>query len=412
MERLRSLRKYLLALALSLCSLLSLTLLASQVEQHLFRARAELLASQLQSLELRKTSWQDAQNQFRGWGANREFDEHCDSHKCSLKITLNEFVFDHITQRNLFEKLDNYFRWRLNLSYSQGPFARAEFWLLRLYMRVGGRPARVVANIGMRDEVVWSKGISVWIETFAHPAYWSGNQPLEFSLFAAAHSVARFDYHVDPRKIDSQLKLHPNYEIGRPGGCEVCVYGWVKFTPYAKREDVHRLMELNFACLSRWHPCVSQGDIMPAAWAEYVADRSRPDPSEEILHCPADIEILGRDSANIATAEVVRYRESENFNSAGYDKNVATVHVLERLKGMTAWNVGEIRDVTLLSGRLCAENKVRVGSRLIFYGGWDRSNEMQSGPQKSWPVTPMNHANLNLFRRGIEQDYSSMDKTE
>jgi hypothetical protein len=57
------------------------------------------------------------------------------------------------------------------------------------------------------------------------------------------------DDHVDPREIDSQLRLHPNYEIGRPGGCEVCVYGWVKFTPYARREDVHRLMELNFACL-------------------------------------------------------------------------------------------------------------------------------------------------------------------
>jgi hypothetical protein len=326
---------------------------------------------------LRKTSWQDAQNQFRGWGANREFDEHCDSHKCSLKITLNEFVFGHITQRNLFEKLDDYFRWRLNLSYSQGPFARAEFWLLRLYMRVGGRPARVIANIGMRDEVVWSKGISVWVETFAHPADWSGNQPFEFSLFAAAHSVARFDYYVDPRKIDPQLRL-PNYEIGRPGGYEVCIYGWVKFTPYANPEDVYRLMELNLACLTRWHPCVSQSDIMPAAWAEYVADRSRPDPSEEILNCPAAIEILGRDSADIATAEVVRYRE--NFHGAGYDKIVATVRVLERLKGMNAWNVDETRDVALLSGKLCADDKVRAGSRLIFYGGRDRSKEMQFGP--------------------------------
>ena len=76
MGPLRSLRKFLVALSLSLCSLLFLTLLASQVEQRLFRRRAELLLSQLQSLELRKTSWQDAQTQFQRWGPNREFDEH------------------------------------------------------------------------------------------------------------------------------------------------------------------------------------------------------------------------------------------------------------------------------------------------------------------------------------------------
>jgi len=405
-----SLRKLLRALSLSLCALLFLTLLTSQTEQHLFRRRAELLLSELQSLELRRTSWRDAQTQFQRWGANREFDEHCDSHKCSLKITLNEFVFGYVTQRNLFEKLDDYFRWRLKLSYNQGPFARAEVWLLRLYMRVGGHPARVIANIGMCDGVVWSKGISVWVETYAHAAEWSGNQPYEFSLFAEVHSVPRFDYYGDPR-VAYQSMLHPNYAIGQPGGCTSCVMGWGKFTPYAALEDVHRLMQLDLSCLTRWHSCVTQSDILPAAWAQYVAERSRSDQSEEILRCsPAIIEILGRDSANIATGEVVRYHE--NFYSEGYDKIVATVRVLDRLKGTAAWNVGEIRDVTLLSGTLCTDEKVRIGSRLILYGGWDRSKEVQLDPKKPWPVIPMNETNLNLFRSGIEQDYSARDKTE
>jgi hypothetical protein len=136
--RLRSLRKFLVALSLSLCSLLFLTLLASQVEQRLFRRRAELLLSQLQSLELRKTSWQDAQTRFQRWGPNREFDEHCDSHKCSLKITLNEFVFGYLSERNLFVKLDDYFRWRLKLSYDIGPFARAQSFGYFAYTRVLG----------------------------------------------------------------------------------------------------------------------------------------------------------------------------------------------------------------------------------------------------------------------------------
>jgi len=396
--RLRSLRKFVVALSLSLCSLLFLTLLASQVGQRLFRRRAELLLSQLQSFELRKTSWQDAQTQFQRWGPNREFDEHCDSHKCSLKITLNELVFGYLSERNLFAKLDDYFRWRLKLSYDIGPFARTEFWLLRLYTRAGGRPARVIANIGMRDGMVWSRGISVRVEAF------------EFSLFAAVNGVPRFNYYGD-HWVASQLLLHRNYVIGRPGGCEACAEGWVQFTPYAAPEDVYRLMQLDLSCLTKWHPCVTQIDIMPGAWAQYVAERSQANQSGEKLTCsPAIIEILGRDSANIATAEVVRYHE--NFYSKGYDKIVATVRVIDRLKGMAAWNVGETRDVTLLSGTLCADDKVRVGSRLILYGGWDRSNEVQFDPQKPWPVIPMNDTNVNLLRRGIYQDYSATDKTE
>jgi hypothetical protein len=267
MGRLRLVRKFLLALSLSLGALLFLTLLASQVEQHLFRRRAELLLSQLQSLELRKTSWEDAKNQFQHWGPNREFDEHCDSHKCSLKITLNQFVLGFVTQRNLFEKLDDYFRWRLKLAYDQGAFVRAEFQLLRLYMRAGGRPARFIANIGMRDEVVWSEGISVWVETFAHPADLPGNENFEFTLIADIRSVPHFAHYSGPTRIPAQLILHPNFEIDRPGGCTYCVEGWVKFTPYAAREDVYRLMKLDLSCLTQWYPCVTQSDIMPGAWA-------------------------------------------------------------------------------------------------------------------------------------------------
>jgi len=165
--RVGSLRKVIVALSLSLCAVLLLTLLASQVEQQLFRRRAALLLSQLQSLELRKTSWQDAKTQFQVWDANRQFSEQCDSQRCSLTITLSEFVLAHVTRRNLFWKLDDYFRWRLKLSYDQGPFVRTELWLLRLYMRVGGHPAKVTATVGMRDGIVWNQGISVWIETYA-----------------------------------------------------------------------------------------------------------------------------------------------------------------------------------------------------------------------------------------------------
>jgi hypothetical protein len=123
----------------------------------------------------------------------------------------------------------------------------------------------------MRDGLVWSKGFHVWVETYGHPVGWSGNWRLEFTLIVSAYSVSRFEPAFGGL-IDQQLMLHPYYLIGRPCGCTICVAGWTKFTPYAAPADVHRLMQLDLSCLTRWRRCLTQSDIMPVAWAQYLAE--------------------------------------------------------------------------------------------------------------------------------------------
>ncbi len=160
MGRIRSLRRALLALFLGLCVLFSLALVVSQIEQHLFRRRAELLLAEIQSVELRKTPWHEAQTQFQRWGPESKLDDQCNEHKCFLEITLDERVLGYLSKTNLFVKLDDYFRWRLKLSYDVGPFVRLEFVLLRAYMRMGGRPSRVLARSGCVREVC-AAGVSL-----------------------------------------------------------------------------------------------------------------------------------------------------------------------------------------------------------------------------------------------------------
>jgi hypothetical protein len=248
---------------------------ASQIEQRVFRRRAELLLSQVQSFELRRTVRQDVQVRLARWNVNRSFSKSCDADRCSFEITLDEPVFAFVSKENLFVKLDDYLRWKLNLSYSTGPFVRAEFALLDGYLRLGGHPSQVIASFGMRDGVLWEKSFRVRIETYGHPAYWSPDDfRLEFPLLVSVYSVPRFQYH-DSQEINSQLYLHPNYEIGRPGGCTICVHGWVHFTPYADPADVRRLTQLDLSCLTRWRPCTSQAEVMPAAWGQYQSELSR-----------------------------------------------------------------------------------------------------------------------------------------
>lgn len=268
----RLLRKYLLFPAIGIGVVLFLVLLVSQVEQHIFRSRAELLLSQVQSLELRKTPWPEAQNQLKRWTKESKFNDQCNGTECSLEITLFEPVYDFASRTLIFAHLDDYLRWRLKLSYSEGPFVRMESVFFRGYMLMGGRPARIMANVGMRNGIVWSKGFSVYIATYWHniPDF-DPNRWFDFSLMANTGSVPQFDFS-SQNWVDPQLTLHPNYLISRPGGCDVCVSGYVHFTPYADPVDIHRLMQLNLLCLTQLRPCLDQSDIMPAAWKQYMAE--------------------------------------------------------------------------------------------------------------------------------------------
>jgi hypothetical protein len=405
--RFRSLRKFLSALALSLCTVLFLTWLASRIEQHFFRRRAELLLSQVQSLELRRTPWQDAQIQLQRWGPNRVMGDSCDAHICSFQVTLDEFVFAHFIQRNPLVRLDDYFRWRLKLSYNTGPFERMEYALLQAYVRLGGHPARVTANIRMRDGTVWGKDFSVWIESYGHPVSWSGNWRSEFTLIASAYSVSRFEHFFGP--IDLQLMLHPYYSIGRPSGCTICVEGWAIFTPYAAPSDVYRLMQMDLSCLTRWRPCLTQSDIMPVAWAQYLAERPHLYGSSGALPCSSSfLEILGRDSANIAIVEVLKHQHKVDHQSD--DSELANVRLLKRLKGVGDWDVGETREVRLWGGR-DESMKLPVGRQLILFRRWGPSTETWTISVPSCPITWVNDTNLTLIRRGIDQDYSALDKS-
>jgi hypothetical protein len=267
----RILQKCLLFAAIGISVALFLVLVASQVEQRIYRSRAELLLSQVQSLELRKTPWLEAQRQLKHWAGESKFNDQCNGTECSVQITLLEPVYGFLSRSLIFVHLDDYVRWRLKLSYDEGPFVRMVSTLSRGYMVIGGRPAKVTATVGMRDGVAWSKGFLVYIETYWHNIPKADSDRwFEYALIAGLHSVPRFDY---GRTLDGdQFTRHPNYVISRPGGCEGCIEGYVNFTHYADPADIHRLMQLNLSCLTRIRPCLDQSDIMPAAWKQYLRE--------------------------------------------------------------------------------------------------------------------------------------------
>jgi hypothetical protein len=206
--RLPFIRKAIVRLAVILASIVLLALVATRVQQWLLRRDAERLLSEVQAIELRQTTWGEAQQIFQHWTTQREVEEPCDERKCAIQVTLNNFVFRFIARATWVEKVDGYLRYRLKLSGDSNGndiFMHSMMNLLRAYMWMGGRATLIRAEVGMRDGVVWSKGFSVRIETRGRVD--PEGPPYDYSLIGSSGSAARLGKY-DPNSIHPALLLH------------------------------------------------------------------------------------------------------------------------------------------------------------------------------------------------------------
>jgi hypothetical protein len=213
-----------------------------RVQQYLYRARAEHLFSEVRGLQLGRSTFEDSQRVFRKWHSARDSGP-CVPLQCNFEVGLSDFGLGH------FQYFINHRR------------------VLRVYELLGGRLSAVRVDVSVRNGIVWGKFFDVRVEVseredhvFDSLGYW---------LMGRAGTVES----IDTARWPSQS--HPQYRIGQPSGCEICVEVYTIFTPNADPRDIERLTEFGYSCLTRWaHPCRTQGDIMPAAWKQAEDERA------------------------------------------------------------------------------------------------------------------------------------------
>jgi len=361
---------------------------AIQVQQHLLGIRAERLLSDIRALELRKSTWSDAQKVFTHWGAWGHYDGSCVASKCDYQIELGDFFF--------------YSRRRF-----VGTFIPFGPWARRAYGFLGLRPIQVNANVLVRDCLVWGKGFSLFVEVppeLGPSAPFGGNG---YTLIGSSQSVSRFV----PAGYWPQLVVHPEYTVMTPGGCTGCLSVDVRFTPFADPSDVARLMDFNLSCLTRRKPCRDKADIMPSAWRQYIADgKARDSALDEMGRCAYPLELRARDTDNAIIVNVVSNRTEKGVESF----QVSTVRLVKKLKAASFWENGATREVRVFSGTVSLTSAnmpedVSPGGRFIMLfhrGHWAGP----SGPEV-WldrcGLLPLTDVNLKAVRRGIEHDFES-----
>jgi hypothetical protein len=339
-----------------------------QIQAHLLRHRAEALLSDIRHLELRKSTWADAQNIMSRWGAWGHYDGSCTAAGCEYHVVIADVFNKRLVPH------------RLAL-----PYMVIGGWL-------GGRPVMVHASFTVIDGVLCGKSFDALIAV--PPRSFSD---YGYTLIGEAGSASRLSPFGG---LEPQLALHKDYLIGRPGGCEGCLMAYTRFTPSAHPSDAQRLMNFDLSCITRWQPCLELEQLMPQAWRQYLAEQDRVQAAWEHFNCDYPLDLLGREAENAALAEVVSSRTEKHF---GEDWRIVKFRLVKRLKGAQFWQTNTEAELPIGS-----PEHLSTGSKVILLFDHKRGGvEVRNLDVERCGVIPFTTRSLAEVEQGIDVDFHS-----
>jgi hypothetical protein len=122
----------------------------------------------------------------------------------------------------------------------------ARLWNLmdRPYSLLGGRGTLATAHLKIHDGTISESPFSLFLIV---PPNRSHNREGYGLVGVASHIAGRFG----PYNFQDQRFLHPEYWIGKRGGCEGCIKLMSSSSPRAGKEKIQELTDFNFSCITR-----------------------------------------------------------------------------------------------------------------------------------------------------------------
>lgn len=371
MPRTRRILRLLARVFSGLCVIVLIPAVAIRVDQYLLRRKAEHLLADLKLLEMRKSTYHDAQQVVDRWKDSIHQAGTCQPNRCDVEIGLGGF-FDH--HREFFihhERLTQ--AWRI----------------------LGGRPTEIDGYIRVRRDVVWGKGIRAIVLTYSVD-------------YGDINLVGRMGSG-SPGFISA---LHPEYDvgIGRPTTGVRSAGAYADFTPYADPADVNRLMDIDFSCLTRWRSCQTGADIAPTAWHEATAEQEKRTGGSfgEPACSPDVIRVLARESRRAVVGEVDKVRLysglSHDSNTESHDdSSFARVQILlkDDVKPSSLSSLSSLQDYSF-SESLPAKEK--VGDRFILFFRY--KDHLYSDNERRCELLPATEKNMEAARRGVTENWA------
>jgi hypothetical protein len=366
-------------------ALLFAPFVAVQIQEHIFRHRAEQMLADMRSLMLHRTNPTELPAIAKRWIAD---DASCSEKHCWLETFLDYPGF-------------------AGVNYCEDATDWRSRWL-HLFRVYGGRLAWIRAIARVEHGIVAGAMFQIGIENFSRPndayLYYCTKRPegLEGVLSGEADSTSHFSLRDDWEG----LTLHPDYliEVQPPRRGDAPPLTILSVSgPHADPAVVARLSSFDLSCLTRLAPCREPRDLMPEAAAQFAKEEPQLERARKEQVCsPAIVALMARDAGRLGVVEVTEIR-TEHLGDWG-NVPVPTVRMIQDFEPASDWKIGETHGLLILDANtdrpgaiLPAE--VRPGNRFIMLA--------QSGFHYRWVETyrcgivPLNPTNLELVRNAI-----------
>jgi hypothetical protein len=367
-------KKILGFVALTILVLLLAPFAVVQIQERIFRHRAEQLLADMRSLMTHKASLAEIQAVFR----RRNPDGNPQGDPCRDQTC----ILEDISSRG-FSWIPRY-----------DPNSRKTDWWdiwMSLYRLYGGRNALVIARGSVER---WGTSImyAVSVEGASRPA--EGTPHLIGEVVSGARASMRNAW--------KGLTLHADYVIDKvnPGYDLPTEVMYAHFGEHADPADITRMMTFELSCLTSFLPCRDPGDLMPGAAAQFMREQPRLAQARKVHVCtPYVVGLMARDAGYAGIVEVTGSKTVHLFREG--DSPIATVREIENFDPVGDWKTGESRDLEILDANTghvvpSLPPEVHSGNRLIILA------DTQFGPvTERCGILPLNPANLELVKQGM-----------
>jgi hypothetical protein len=333
----------LLLIFLALCT-------AGEIRQRILVHRAASLLSDIHSLRLHQSNWNDAQRFMAHWGRWGHYDGTCTPEDCLYVITLHDLT----AQIN-----NNAVEWPSRTTYFLSAF--------RLLPRQWGGGLRLMqAMFLVQNGIVVRSG--VWIDMTQSP-FAKGAQPVCCGAELIMSVLSQASLGMPEGKQEEQRSHHPDYTTWRPGGCTFCLMGKATYADSMPSEDIAKISDFQLSCATRWSSCLTLEELDPAAHSWHLYESPWGDPPEKPssqqmpVGCALPLYALGRDASRIVSVEALEDGVRLGKDSNGIEYESSRVRVIAGLKGDSPWRSNSIQKV--LSSGAPFDGKLRKPAHLV-----------------------------------------------
>ncbi len=363
----------------------ALCLVCVQVQQRMYKHHVDRLLADLNTVELHKSTWADAQRLMKSWGRWGHWEGQCSAEACRYDILLEDVA----------ERMADGPKWLYPVLQKLDPF----------YVWLGGRAGTVRLALVVRRGTIVRSGLYAMQEVI--PERVAGEDFHSYALRVGAVSVPRLVKNGEP----TYARDGPYYSARRPGGCTSCEMVTLVYSDHAPADLVRSLTGLDTSCIAGTRRCVVPEDLLPAARPfHFYDDAGEERPPEAPQPCMVPLWVRGRDASEIIRIAVLHTGRKKNGSYAEDTSSpFATVRILETVKGVPfpAGSHADIFSFTPSEWNPGVPEPLELGKSYFVFGfdglGMQRQGPPELGVQRctSVQVTVEGEAEL---RRGIELD--------